>query len=175
MNTSLSNAANRKVRFLGSTIYDVMDFLSIDVKRITKRSFWIANEHELDGIYKEFSSRIKEGFRKLHPDTGGDGYAFGKFREASKKVEAAFKKKGFGGDGFLEHYIKKQEAFEAKAKARINGPIFREYSDEDEIDLSLWKIGTYDRIVEFATPDKDKEPVYGVPISRHPPCFTFSE
>ncbi len=169
----LIKSAARRARC--STPFEVMDVLGISVKQIKGKNFWYANEHELPGIYSEFCREVRRKLRELHPDTGGDGHAFGEFRSASNRVRKVFEKKGFGRDLALERALRAQSEFEQRIASRITGPLFREYDEDDEIDLSLWKMGVYDRIIQAGERMETKplpftgEARYRVPFDRHPP------
>lgn len=129
-------------------IYGLLDNLGVDARRVRGKSFWEANEFELDWIYAEFCRAARSRCSELHPDHGGDGYEFGSFRAASQRLKLAFEKRGFGRDMTLHRALEAQQRFEATKAARLGGPVFRA-QDIDEIDYGLWHSGVFDRIVSF--------------------------
>lgn len=105
----------RKKDFNGS-IPNVLKALGISFKSTTGRSFWLANEAELEYLYHDFCEESRKALKSLHPDRGGDGYEFGEFAKVVAQIKKTFWKKGIGKDISL-FVAREQEEKREKLKA----------------------------------------------------------
>ena len=93
--------------------------LNIPFKRKKRQTFWQANEAELEYLYKDLCSAVKERLVELHPDKNRYGNdAFIDFRERSEALKRSFHKKGIGGVCAL---VKAQRAEDRKPVRKRRG------------------------------------------------------
>lgn len=115
------------------SMYETMALLGVEVTRVRRKTFWLANESRLEWIYADFCHATRRKLSELHPDHGGDANRFIAFRMASDKIHHGFHLRGIGRGNTLQHGLEAEEAFEAKANKRRFGPRFTAHTNKAAI------------------------------------------
>jgi hypothetical protein len=84
--------------------------LRIPFKKARRKTFWLANEAELEYLYHDFMTAVKGRLRELHPDVNpGRSADFIDFKRRSDAVLGTFHRKGVGGVCALVKAIRHEE------------------------------------------------------------------
>jgi hypothetical protein len=81
----------------------LLDSLGIRYRQMAGQDFWQANKEHLAVLYHELQVEARNRIRELHPDNGGDGYAFSDFVSTYKKVLRQFVR--YGATSLLQSQI----------------------------------------------------------------------
>lgn len=89
----LSESRNRKLNH-NVLVTRLLDFLGIEYRKVSKRSFWLANEDRLHYIYSDLQTEGREALARYHPDRpDGDEETFKCLSVSLSQARRSFVKK----------------------------------------------------------------------------------